>query len=246
MSYYTTGEAAKCCGVTVRAVQYYDKEDILKPSTLSEGGRRMYSDEDIKRLQEICMMRSLGVSLSAIKEVLHSENGYEVFRLLLEEQERVVSGEMEKLSQQKERMTAVKEAIDREHWMPVKSTDDIERLMEGKKRLKKMYAWMLAGGIICDVMELAGIVHWVRNGSPVLFLVMLPFVIMLTGLLLKYYYQNVAYICPECHERFKPRPGNWFFAYHTAKLRKVTCTRCGYRGLCVETYSADKTDIAIE
>ena len=55
MSKYTTGEIAKLCGVTVRTVQYYDSRNILVPSALSEGGRRLYSEEDLKRLRIICI-----------------------------------------------------------------------------------------------------------------------------------------------------------------------------------------------
>ena len=47
MSKYTTGELAKLCGVTVRTVQYYDSRGILIPSELSEGGRRLYSEDDL-------------------------------------------------------------------------------------------------------------------------------------------------------------------------------------------------------
>lgn len=49
MSKYTTGEIAKLCGVSVRTVQYYDTRNILTPSELTEGGRRLYSEEDLKR-----------------------------------------------------------------------------------------------------------------------------------------------------------------------------------------------------
>ena len=48
---YTTGEIAKLCGVSVRTVQYYDERGILIPSELSEGGRRLYSEDDYKKLK---------------------------------------------------------------------------------------------------------------------------------------------------------------------------------------------------
>ena len=51
MSKFTTGELAKLCGVTVRTVQYYDTRGILIPSELSEGGRRLYSEYDLKRMK---------------------------------------------------------------------------------------------------------------------------------------------------------------------------------------------------
>lgn len=37
---YSTGEIAELCGVTVRTVQYYDREGLLKPERFSEGGRK--------------------------------------------------------------------------------------------------------------------------------------------------------------------------------------------------------------
>ena len=52
----------------------------------------------------------------------------------------------------------------------------------------------------------------------------------------RYYFKRVAYICPHCHEVFKPALKEAFWASHTPTLRKVTCTCCGYKGFCVETY----------
>ena len=45
--YMTVGEVAKKIGVTVRTLQYYDKEGLLSPSAESEGGRRLYTDKDL-------------------------------------------------------------------------------------------------------------------------------------------------------------------------------------------------------
>lgn len=55
MPKYTTGEIAKLCGVSVRTVQYYDTRGILIPSELSEGGRRLYSEDDYKKMKIICV-----------------------------------------------------------------------------------------------------------------------------------------------------------------------------------------------
>ena len=54
MSMYTTGEIARLCGVSVRTVQYYDSRNILIPSRLSEGGRRLYSEDDLRRMKLTC------------------------------------------------------------------------------------------------------------------------------------------------------------------------------------------------
>lgn len=45
---YTTGELANICGVKKRTVQYYDKEKIVVPSKMSDGGRRIYTEDDLK------------------------------------------------------------------------------------------------------------------------------------------------------------------------------------------------------
>ena len=56
---------------------------------------------------------------------------------------------------------------------------------------------------------------------------------------LNYYYRNTAYICPQCHEIFKPSFREMFWASHTPKTRKLTCVKCGHKGFCVETWGGD-------
>lgn len=68
--YLTVGELAKKMGVTVRTLQYYDKENILNPSAFSEGGRRLYSQKDVVKLHQITSFKSLGFSLEEIKSQL--------------------------------------------------------------------------------------------------------------------------------------------------------------------------------
>ena len=70
--FMTVGEVAKKMGVTVRTLQYYDKEELLSPSTESEGGRRLYTDKDLVMLHQIISLKSLGFSLKDIKGRLNS------------------------------------------------------------------------------------------------------------------------------------------------------------------------------
>ena len=65
--FMTVGELAKKMGVTIRTLQYYDKEGMLSPSAESEGGRRLYTDKDIVLLHQILSLKSLGFSLKDIK-----------------------------------------------------------------------------------------------------------------------------------------------------------------------------------
>ena len=65
--FMTVGEVAKKMGVTVRTLQYYDKEGLLSPSAESDGGRRLYTDKDLVMLNQIISLKSLGFSLDDIK-----------------------------------------------------------------------------------------------------------------------------------------------------------------------------------
>ena len=68
--YMTVGELAKRMNVTVRTLQYYDKEGVLCPSAQSEGGRRLYTDKDVVRLHQLLSLKQLGFSLEDIKKRL--------------------------------------------------------------------------------------------------------------------------------------------------------------------------------
>ncbi len=45
-SSYTSGEFARMAQISLRTVRYYDKQNILKPSYVSESGARFYSKPD--------------------------------------------------------------------------------------------------------------------------------------------------------------------------------------------------------
>ena len=83
------------------------------------------------------------------------------------------------------------------------------------------------------------IVLWIASGIWYLFALWALVAISWGTWVSKYYFDHINYICPECHEVFKPRLKEVFWAYHTPRMRRLTCPRCGRRGLCVEIY-ADK------
>lgn len=104
MSKYTTGEMAKLCNVTVRTVQYYDTRGILIPAELSEGGRRLYNDDDLKKLRLICYLKNIGLSLDSIADILTAENGKNVISTILQEQRAQLKNDIE---QQKESLKEI-------------------------------------------------------------------------------------------------------------------------------------------
>lgn len=67
---YTVKKAAQLSGVTVRTLHHYGHLGLLVPSALSPAGYRLYSDDDLARLQQILFFRELGFELKAIGPIL--------------------------------------------------------------------------------------------------------------------------------------------------------------------------------
>lgn len=64
------GELAKRCGVSIDTVRYYEKQSLLFPSSRSESGYRLFSQEAVERLNFVLRAKALGFTLSEIKELL--------------------------------------------------------------------------------------------------------------------------------------------------------------------------------
>lgn len=69
----TIGQLAKQAGVTIRTLRYYDKIGLLLPTDYTEGGHRLYSLDDLSRLQQIQSLIFIGFSLKDIADLLESQ-----------------------------------------------------------------------------------------------------------------------------------------------------------------------------
>ena len=236
MSKYTTGEMAKLCGVTVRTVQYYDARNILVPSALSEGGRRLYSEENLKRLKLICFLRELGLPIDTISQLFSEEDPGSVTSLLLEQQEAAVRQALEKEQRKLDALTQLRRELKGVRHFSLESITDIAQVMENRKNLRKLHTTMLVTGIPFTLLEVGAIILWIATGiwwpAAVYLAAMVPYGVWVS----RYYFSRVAYICPQCHGVFKPNFKEAFFARHTPHTRKLTCTACGHHGFCVETW----------
>ena len=66
----SVSEVSKLTGVSVRTLHHYDKIGLLKPSSVTEAGYRLYDDATLERLQLIMLYRELEFSLEEIREIL--------------------------------------------------------------------------------------------------------------------------------------------------------------------------------
>jgi DNA-binding transcriptional MerR regulator len=66
----TVSQVARLAHVTVRTLHHYDEIGLLVPSDRSRAGYRLYSDDDLARLQQILVFRELGFTLEAIAPLL--------------------------------------------------------------------------------------------------------------------------------------------------------------------------------
>lgn len=65
---YQTQEFAERVGVSVRTLHHYDQVGLLKPSSYTKAGYRLYGEQELIRLQQIITLKFLGFSLKQIKE----------------------------------------------------------------------------------------------------------------------------------------------------------------------------------
>jgi len=67
---YRIGEVAALAGVSVRSLHHYEDIGLLCPSGRTAAGYRLYTDQDVLRLQQILIGRRLGLSLEDVRRML--------------------------------------------------------------------------------------------------------------------------------------------------------------------------------
>jgi DNA-binding transcriptional MerR regulator len=222
-------------------VQYYDERGILIPEALSEGGRRLYGEKDVRRLETICFLREMGVSISSISEILTEGDSGEALSMLLDRQRREITSELEGCKERLRRIEATQRDLRLRESPSLDAIGDVALALKGQKKLRHLRAVTLLTGLPLNLLQCTSIVLWIALGLWWPFALWsalsLIYGIWFTG----YYFTRVVYICPECHTVFKPRLGEALFAKHTPTLRRLTCTHCAKTSLCMEIYDERKS-----
>jgi len=71
----TIGKLSKRTGCNIETIRYYERIEILLKPQRSEGGNRLYNQEQIKRLVFVRRSRELGFSLEEIRTLLKLVDG---------------------------------------------------------------------------------------------------------------------------------------------------------------------------
>jgi DNA-binding transcriptional MerR regulator len=66
----TIGTVARQCGMTVPNIRFYESQGIIPPPDRTEGGYRVYSPNDVRRLRLARRARMLGLSLPEVKRLV--------------------------------------------------------------------------------------------------------------------------------------------------------------------------------
>ncbi|WP_036605538.1 MerR family transcriptional regulator [Paenibacillus assamensis] len=67
---WTTGQVSSKLGISVRTLRYYDSIKLFSPESKQTGGKRLYSEEDLLRLEKITLLKSLSLPLNDIQNLL--------------------------------------------------------------------------------------------------------------------------------------------------------------------------------
>jgi len=94
-----------------QTLRLYEREGLLKPSR-TEGNTRLYTDEDLQRLEFILSLaRDLGVNIAGIAIILNMRERMELMQMQMQEFVRYV---------QQEVMTRAHQAMPKESLVPVR------------------------------------------------------------------------------------------------------------------------------
>jgi MerR family transcriptional regulator, thiopeptide resistance regulator len=96
---YLIRQFAALTGVTVRTLHHYDRLGLLSPAQRTESGYRLYSNDDLVRLERIMVLRYIGLSLQQVSDILsHPHAGEQDLSALLETQAIILREQRERIS----------------------------------------------------------------------------------------------------------------------------------------------------
>lgn len=231
--FYTTGEVSKLCHISMRTVQYYDKYNLVKPSQISEGGRRLYSHDDIRKIEIILLYKEVGFSLEEIKKIIMNKNNSELVRYLITKQREFIKREIILLQDKEKKLEVLNEEIGNRD---IENLDELKNLTnhyDKHKEVEKKTNLLLWGFVVSLIIVFSLLSQFKEVGKIIAIIIV---ACLLLGLIY-YHNANNAYICPYCQKKFSITFIQDMFSLNNGKKGKVLkCPNCGYKGSMKETY----------
>jgi DNA-binding transcriptional MerR regulator len=137
MRRYQVKEVAELAGVSVRTLHYYDELGLLVPSDRTAAGYRVYTDDDLLRLQQIVIQRELGLPLEEIRRFL-DDPSYDRRAALVAQRAELVA----RATRTKDMLRAIDLAIDALDGKEIDMKDLFEK--EAEERWGETDSWRIS------------------------------------------------------------------------------------------------------
>ena len=135
-AYLQIGEVAERTGVTQRTLRFYEEKGLLRPPTRMDGGFRLYSEDDVSRVEHIRQLQNLlGVTLAEIKEMVDAEE-------VLQELKAQYRPEAD-VSEKRRQLQKAIDVVTRQHGIVSQKAEQMSE-MKGQleERLRTFQRWM--------------------------------------------------------------------------------------------------------
>ncbi len=105
MKKFTIGQLAQLADINIQTIRFYERKGILPKPDRKPSGYRLFSEDDVKRLNFILLSKSHGFSLQEIKELLDlridSKSSCDEVRILAEKKIKVMDDKINELQSMK-------------------------------------------------------------------------------------------------------------------------------------------------
>jgi DNA-binding transcriptional MerR regulator len=135
-AYLQIGEVAERTSVTQRTLRFYEEKGLLRPPTRMEGGFRLYSEDDVRRVKHIRRLQNLlGLTLAEIKDMVEAEE-------ILRELKAQYRPEAD-ITEKKQQLQKAIDVVTRQHGIVSQKAEQMSE-MKGQleERLRTFARWM--------------------------------------------------------------------------------------------------------
>lgn len=109
----TIGELSNLLGISAHSIRYYEKEGLIKPSNVSEGGYRLYDYDDVYLLSGIMLLRNSEIPIKQIKQMFTGGYDKDSYMDMLRQSYQRTTAQIEKLETIRERVRGQIEQLEK-------------------------------------------------------------------------------------------------------------------------------------